>query len=124
MNKRARIIIGGLVALVVILATVVGVQAMSGTFLTIAGVGGTQYVDEVDVIYVRVTGPDKVKTQFESTATTEADYVYDAVLLIDDLETLTSIVSWTAGQIPGTKKTLTFSTSTTAGTSFDIDVRR
>ena len=104
--------------LALILAIVIGVMfasygvgyAITSFYKQLVGVGNVTFNQEVDIFNIQVTGPSSVKVITQSTANTEADYVYTVTLYLDfEAVAPTQTVSFTAPQIPDVKKTITFS---------------
>lgn len=94
--------------------------AITSFYKQLVGIGNVVYSNEVAVKDIKVAGPTKVKVIVESTANTEADYAYTVTLYLDFVDVVPGQqVSFTAGEIPGTKKTKTF-TGLSLGTVTDI----
>ncbi len=87
--------------------TPLGTIAMAYFSKIVAGLGQTQYTDEVTVSNIKAKGT-KVDVDLTSVATTQADVVYTVILYLNDVSTATLTISWTAGEIPGVTKKVSF----------------
>lgn len=98
--------------------------AISMFIKNISGIGQVNYTAAVGVDNIQVKSMTKVTVTLVSTPQTVAGKVYQADIYLDDVkQNLTQTVSWTAGQIPGGKKKLDFTTTSLATvTQIDAEV--
>ena len=88
----------------------------------VAGLGKMTFTDEVTIVNVKVKSLTKVNVDLESKGTTQVDYVYSVYLYLDDVKWPNAeTVSWTLGEIPGTKKKISF-TGLDLTIVLDVDV--
>lgn len=100
-------------------------MAITALYKQIAGIGNTEFIDEVTVTELRVASPTKVQVIVKSKSSTVASTVYTVDLYLNGAKSGTSTVSWTASQIPDTEKTISFSgLSLGIVTSIGVDVTR
>mgnify|MGYP001618652572 CR=1 FL=1 len=99
--------------------------AFTQFYKQVAGVGTVEFVDQATVQDVSVIGADKVKVKVQSNSLTEAGYSYTVAFYLDGEQVATQTVSWTAPQIPGVSKNLTFTGLALAPvTQYGVEVRR
>ena len=112
-------------AVLLILIFYSSAMAITALYKQIAGIGNTDFVDEVIVTELRVASPTKVQVIVKSKSSTVANVVYTVNLYLDGAKSGTSTISWTSGQIPDTEKTINFSgLSLGAVTSIGVEVTR
>ena len=87
--------------------TPLGTIAMAYFSKIVAGLGQTQYTDEVTVSDIKVKGT-KVEVSLTSVAQTQVGTEYAVKLYLNDVLAATLPVSWSVAQIPGTTKKITF----------------
>lgn len=119
-----KLLIFGLVGIILSVAGYFSAQAITMLYKQVTGSGNVEYSDQTTVSQVVVQGADKIKVSLVSTATTVASHVYTVELYLDGNDTATQTVNWTAGQIPGTTKSVTFAGLSLAGvTDYSVEVR-
>ena len=98
-----------------ILAVLIGLAlfgtsyAISAFSKTLTGIGNVDYVSEVTVTDIQISGNNKVTVRLTSIGDTQADTTYTVTLYLDQEPfATTQTVSWTSGEIPGTTKKITF----------------
>ncbi len=113
-----------LVVSLLFFGTPIGSYAISLFQKTLAGMGQMLYTNEVTVTDIKVASLSKVTVTIESNNSTVADRVYSAYLYLDDVKWATpQTVSFSAGEIPGTKKKVTFTGLSLATVSaIDVDI--
>ena len=103
------------VILVLFFGTGIGSWAISIFEKKLASMGQMSFADEVDVVDIRTNSLSKVTVVVQSKTTTVAGRVYSVYLYLDNIKVETPIaVSWTAGEIPSTKKNVSFTGLTLA----------
>lgn len=104
-----KVILGLVIVAILFFGTPLGAYAISFFTKTLAGIGQMTYTNEVSILDIKVKSLSKVDVTVESKSNTVSDRVYIVVLYLDDVKwTDTQTVSWTAEQIPGTKKKVSF----------------
>lgn len=98
--------------------------AMPGSYRTNVSSGAVNYAPEEATLVSQKAAGTEVKVTYESNASTEADYVYTVELTVDGDLVMSTTVSWTAGEIPGTKKKLTFAYEVDRGEIAQVDLYR
>lgn len=98
--------------------------AVSTFYEQIAGTSYTIFLDEA-VVTNTLVRPNGIIVFVKSNTNTVADAVYQVDLYLDEVFSSSSNVSWTAGQIPDTVKSINF-TGLTLGpvTSWSIKLSR
>lgn len=98
-----------MIVLLLFFGTPIGNYAISFFLKTLAGMGQMTYTDEVAIVDIKVRSLSKITVTIESKNSTVADREYSVYLYLDDVKQLVpQNVSWTALEIPGTKKKVTF----------------
>ncbi len=96
-----------IIACVLFFGTPLGTWAISFFQKTLAGIGQMTYTDEAVITDIKIKSLSKIAVTVESNAQTVVDRVYSVDLYLDDVKQTSMTVSW-AGEIAGTKKTVTF----------------
>lgn len=122
---KKRFAIGFLIALLALIALVSSAFAVSGTFREIAGLGSVTFTDEVLVERISVVDADSLTVQVSANPAAEADHTYGVFLYLNGAASGLQFVSWTATEIPGTPKLLTFDGLALSGvTGIAIEIQR
>ncbi len=108
--KRLLFVLGGLVLVFALLfLTPLGTTAFGFFAKSIAGLAQDRFTGEVTITDTHASGNDKYTIWVQSNAATVALKVYTIHLYFDDvLQAQTQTVTWTALEIPGTVKKITF----------------
>jgi len=112
-----------LVVLIVAISLATAAYAISMFTKNLAALGKVNFTDECTVEEIEVDDLTTIKVKLLSNANTVADRNYSVRLYLDGVETAGQLVSWLAGEIPGTRKTITFTgLSLSAVTTVRVDV--
>jgi len=102
-----------IVAIILVVVFLIGTTTTYAISLfqkNLAGSGQMNFTNEVTITDVKVKSLSKVDVTVESNAQTLALRNYSIYLYLDDVKWETPMtVSWTAGEIPGTQKKVSFS---------------
>ena len=102
------------------LVFMLAVMILAGTFVggytyglniyqkTMDAIGFLTISDEAKIVEVEVDNANALKVKVESVATTQPGVLYIIHLILDGTEFTQQTVSWTALEIPGTKKVVSF----------------
>ncbi len=88
----------------------------------VAGIGNTQFTDEVEVVKIKVKSLSTVLVRMNTSVDTVADRVYTVELYGDDILLDTDTVSWAAVEFGTEKDVIFIDLSLGSITELDVDV--